>query len=297
MHIEIDAVFSGGGVRGFAYIGAIQELERAQITFKRVAGTSAGAIVAAFIAAGISSEEMKEYLQELDSTLLRDEQRFTQKLPLIKWVRLYKKLGLYRGDLLEKWLRDKLARKGLCTFGDLEEGTLKIIASDLSNGEIVVLPDDLFKYGIDANSFSIAKAIRMSCSLPFFYEPMCLDCNGQKALIVDGGVLSNFPLWLFQNEFAERPVIGFQLTGDNKKIPNGEINNGVQLVEALFKTMKDAHDRRYIDKQWARQVVFLPVNDLVGTMEENISEETIEALIEVGCVRTRYFLAKWARIW
>lgn len=295
--IKIDGVFAGGGVKGFAYIGAIEELERAGISFKRVAGTSAGAIMAAFIAAGISSTEMKEYLAELDQSILRDEQRLVQKVPLLRWLRLYKKLGLYKGAMLERWLALKLARKGIFTFADLEPGVLKIVASDLTNGEIVVLPDDLPKYGLDADTFSVAKAIRMSCSLPFFYEPVCLACNGREAIIVDGGVLSNFPLWLFQQSIAERPVIGFQLTSQHKTKVNGEIHNGIQLVEALFKTMKDAHDRRYIEKQLAKQIIFLPVDGLVSTMDDQIDAEMIEKLIAVGRERTKSYLLQWQRVW
>lgn len=297
IYIEIDGVFAGGGVKGFAYIGAMEELERAGISFRRVAGTSAGAIVAAFIAAGINSNEMKSYLAELNQELLRDEHKLVQKLPLLKWLRLYKKLGLYKGVLLERWLAHKLAQKGIFTFADLEPGILRIVASDLTNGEIVVLPDDLGKYGLDADNFSVAHAIRMSCSLPFFYEPVCLNCNGKKALIVDGGVLSNFPLWLFNQSIAERPVIGFQLTGRNQVRANGDIHNGVQLVEALFKTMKDAHDRRYIEKQFARQIVFLPVDGLVSTMDDQLDEEMVEQLIDIGRERTRNYLLQWTRVW
>lgn len=295
--IEIDGVFAGGGVKGFAYVGAIEELERENIHFKRVAGTSAGAIVAAFIAAGINSKEMRSYLGELDRKLIRDEQKIVQKLPFLKWLRLYKKLGLYKGASLERWLESKLAQKGIFTFADLEPGVLKIVASDLTNGEIVVLPDDLKKFGIDENHFSVAKAIRMSCSLPFFYEPVCLSGNGRKALIVDGGVLSNFPIWLFQQSISDRPVIGFQLTSGNKIMANGEINNGVQLVEALFKTMKDAHDRRYIEKQLAKQIIFLPVDELVSTLDDQIDEAMVEKLINIGQERTRSYLMQWTRVW
>ena len=58
--MEVDGVFSGGGIKGFAYVGAIQILEERGIQFKRVAGTSAGAILAAFIAAGFNAQELEE---------------------------------------------------------------------------------------------------------------------------------------------------------------------------------------------------------------------------------------------
>ena len=57
----IDGVFSGGGMKGFALVGAYQVLEEKGYQFKRVAGTSAGAILACFIAAGYTGKEIEEY--------------------------------------------------------------------------------------------------------------------------------------------------------------------------------------------------------------------------------------------
>jgi len=112
-------------------------------------------------------------------------------------------------------------RKGrLDTFGDLvtdadsaewhQQRNLKIIASDISAGEMRVLPDDLPLYGLDASAFSVAEAVRLSMSIPFFFEPGDLAGN----TVVDGGILSNLPLWLYDAPVGVRPVcltIGFQL--------------------------------------------------------------------------------------
>ena len=71
----IDGVFSGGGLKGFALVGAYQVLEAEHFRFKRVAGTSAGAILAAFIAAGYSGKEIEMMLEELDVPSLLDPRR------------------------------------------------------------------------------------------------------------------------------------------------------------------------------------------------------------------------------
>ena len=55
----IDGIFSGGGIKGFALVGAFQVLEEKGYEFKRVAGTSAGAILASFIAAGYTRKEIR----------------------------------------------------------------------------------------------------------------------------------------------------------------------------------------------------------------------------------------------
>lgn len=295
--MKIDGVFSGGGMRGVAFIGALEELEHAGISFERVAGTSAGTITAAFIAARFTSNEMREAFQKLNKHILRDEGHFIKRLPLLKWLHLYKRLGFYKGNLFEQWISEQLATKGIYSFGDLPEGVLKIVAADLTNGEMIVIPDDLKKYQLDANTSPISKAVRMSCSLPFYYEPIYLVNEYRQALIVDGGILSNFPLWIFSDSFPKRPVVGFKICSKQGKVEHKEIKNGVQLVEKLFKTMRDAHDQRYIDKQIASQIVFLPVADLVSTMEEQVDTDTFDKLIEIGRTKTKTFLNNWSRVW
>lgn len=68
----VDGVFSGGGIKGFAYVGAIQALEEKGIKFDRVAGTSAGAILATFIAAGFNAQKLEEIFDELNLKVLLD---------------------------------------------------------------------------------------------------------------------------------------------------------------------------------------------------------------------------------
>lgn len=70
--MEIDGVFSGGGIKGLALIGAYQAIEEKGYRFKRIAGTSAGAIVASFIAAGYSSSEIMKIMDEIDLKELLD---------------------------------------------------------------------------------------------------------------------------------------------------------------------------------------------------------------------------------
>lgn len=64
--MKIDGVFEGGGVRGIAHVGAICALNERGYSFERVAGTSAGAIIAALLAAGYSCTELKDIISTLD---------------------------------------------------------------------------------------------------------------------------------------------------------------------------------------------------------------------------------------
>jgi NTE family protein len=68
-----DAVFEGGGVKGIGLVGAIAATEEKRYQFVNVAGTSAGAIIAALIAAGYGAKELREIMRSLDYSKFKDK--------------------------------------------------------------------------------------------------------------------------------------------------------------------------------------------------------------------------------
>src|SRR5690625_7317163 len=83
----------------------------------------------------------------------------------------------------------------------------------------------------------------------------------EKSLIVDGGLLSNFPLWVFEdsNGKRERPILGVKLSESIERIKPRKINNALDMLHGLFSTMKQAHDSRYISKSQRNNIIFIPV--------------------------------------
>ncbi|SDY55807.1 NTE family protein [Evansella caseinilytica] len=294
--LKVDGVFAGGGIKAFSFIGALQVLDQKKIFFERLAGTSAGAIVATFIKAGYTSEEISQLLDDLDLQQLLDPKKRSIIFPFYRWLRLYKKMGFHKGDALEHWLYTALKKKNVVTFADLPTGALKIIASDLSNSQLLVIPDDLPRYGLVPERFSVAKAVRMSCSFPFFFEPVKLtSSSGKSAVIVDGGVLSNFPLWLFLKQpekKRKRPVLGFRLATSADRLEPRQINNAFSLLHSMVEAMWQAHDQRYISKAQAENIVFIPVRNISAT-QFSISDEEKQALIQLGAQCTEDFLKSW----
>ncbi|CEG27831.1 phospholipase [Bacillus sp. B-jedd] len=291
----IDGVFSGGGIKGFALVGAYEAIERRGFRFCRVAGTSAGSIVASLITAGYSCKEIQSLLEELELEKLLDSRKLLVPSPIAKWLLLYWKMGLYKGEALEQWVAEKLVMRGVRTFGDLPEGALRVVASNLTNGTMFIIPDDLPKYGISPKAFPVAKAVRMSCSIPYFFEPVRLPGAEGTNLVVDGGVLSNFPMWLFDAENVKkvRPVLGIQLSHDPENHPPHKIKNAIKLFEALFETMKDAHDARYISRKHAKNIIFIPTAGVAST-EFGLTEERKEKLIKHGRECAEQFFRKWS---
>jgi NTE family protein len=98
---KVDAVFEGGGVKGIGLVGAISVIEEAGYEFINVAGTSAGAIVAALLAAGYTAAEMKEIITELDLSTLEDPTLF-MRIPIAgPLISEAVKDGLYKGGRVD----------------------------------------------------------------------------------------------------------------------------------------------------------------------------------------------------
>lgn len=289
----IDGVFSGGGIKGFALVGGLQVLEEKGYVFKRTAGTSAGSILAAFVTAGYTGKQIEQFFREIAIEDLLDRSRGWLQNPISKWILLYWKLGLYKGDALEAWIAEKLALKGVSTFGDIAPDSLRIITSDITNGHLVVLPNDLKNYGVEPEMFSVAKAVRMSCSVPYFFEPVKIKVANQTNVFVDGAVLSNFPMWLFNKEDGQRdrPVVGLKLQGDEQGKPH-EVDNVVEMFTALFKTMTNAHDSRYISKQHVNNIAFIPMKG-ISSLDFDLNEKEKDQLIQRGRDYTLQFLKSW----
>ncbi|SEO30748.1 NTE family protein [Amphibacillus marinus] len=291
----VDGVFSGGGVKSFAYIGALQACEEKGIQFARVAGSSAGAIVAGLLAAGYQAKELKEIMLNLDLQQFLDGGKLEKYFPFAKWLAVYRTLGLYKGDRLELWLAELLKEKGIVSFNDITKVEMKITTADLTLGRLIILPDDLTKiYGINQNAFSVAKAIRMSASLPYFFRPIKLfDQQARKHLLVDGALLSSLPMGIFKTDQSKqkRPVLGFQLQSKENYFTNFQIDNGLRFTKTLIGTMQHAQDLKYIEQHDKRNIIFLDT-DAVNVADFGLSQQRREQLIEKGYHKTKHFLQK-----
>ena len=115
----VDLVFEGGGVKGIALVGAFSVLEERGYEPQNMAGASAGAIVAALIAAGYTATELRKIIGELDYDHFKDES-WEDRIPLAgRSLSVLKDLGVYEGEAFLVWMRGLSEAKGDRTFGDL----------------------------------------------------------------------------------------------------------------------------------------------------------------------------------
>ncbi|MBU3180922.1 patatin-like phospholipase family protein [Clostridium psychrophilum] len=310
-----DIVFEGGGVKGIGLVGALKAFENNDYCWKNICGNSAGSIVAALVAVGYCAEEIKKLMLELDYTKITDKSHFN--IPILSnTLNLLFKKGIYKGNYIENWVDEilsyklKLTNKNKVTFGDLiipeENGfllsnkkykrkyKLHIIATDISNGKMIILPEDIAEYGINPDDLQVSLAIRMSVSIPYFFQPVILNNinTNKKSFVVDGGVLSNYPVWLFDvNGVPRWPTIGFKL-GGNKEIREHKITNILNFTSSIIETMLEAQDDIHIKEMDFLRTVKINTLD-VKTTDFNIGSKEIIDLYNSGESCAKDFLKNW----
>jgi len=259
--MEVDGVFEGGGVKGIGLVGALKRAEKEGVTFKRVAGTSAGAIVASLCAAGYSADELKGVLYSTDFKLFLDS-----TLPRRKGWRYFRivlsilsNYGIHSGKSFYEWIKEKLEQKGVSKFKDLKL-PLKVIASDVTNKKMLVFDSQAHK------DMEVAKAVRMSMSIPLFfyvYRWRNSEFAREETLVVDGGLLSNYPISIFDDH--ERPTIGFKLISPEESQPPEPVTSILSYIKSILDTMLLAHEKIYIkEADWAKTIP-IPTGDIKTT--------------------------------
>jgi NTE family protein len=204
-------VMEGGGIRGIAYGGALQELEQRGVLagIQRVGGTSAGAIQAALLAVGYSAAEIIDIVNHTPVQRLNDG-RF---IFFGGSTRLIKQYGWYRGDQFTRYLSELVGRR--TGNPDLTLGQLHQIAARGRARDLYVTGTNLTTQRVDVFSYEthpqlrVADAVRISMSIPLYFRAVLLDeqgnvvvkpTKGQKVnVLVDGGLLANYPINLFDN--------------------------------------------------------------------------------------------------
>jgi NTE family protein len=203
-------VLEGGGVRGLAYAGAFRALEEKGVLqhVERIAGTSSGSIAGLMLSLGYSVTEIDSIMYEL-----RIEQFNDGKGGILgKYKRVKREYGIHPGIKFTKWLETLIAAKTgnpNSTFADLhtlrkENPLLRDFYCTGTN--ITRQRTEVFSYE-HTPAFPIKTAVRISCSIPFFFDPVFIDSTGQAVrkpvsghryqVYIDGGLAANYPIMLF----------------------------------------------------------------------------------------------------
>ncbi len=316
-----DLVLSGGGVKGIGLVGAVVALMNAGYGAQRVSGTSAGSIVGAVVAAAsmgnqLGPEEVKELALQLDYHKFTDPGT-VERLPVLgPSLAVLRGTGIYKGDYAHDWVRSQLKNLGVRTFGDLaidddslpaeQRYKLVVTVADVTTGQLVRLPWDYGRvYGLDPDEQSVADAVRASMSIPFFFRPVTLTSSaGLTSTLVDGGILSNFPIDSLDRTDRRRPrwpsfgvtVLPNLPEGNDKVIPALapiRLLGPPHLLESVITTVLVGRDQAYLSQPWVGARTIRVDSTDVGFLDFDISDNEIEALYAKGYAAAEKFLSSW----
>lgn len=276
VHTRVHGVFEGGGAKGVLYVGAIEGVLKRKVWFSAVAGSSAGAITAAMIAAGLKPEEMRHRVKRALAVMA---------LPRISngWRRLRNGTGFLDHQAVRRWLRSMLRAQAVRLGGDktadgptfrelyaLTRIELHVVAVDLSARRLIVFNRTLTP---DAN---VADSVMASATIPMAFEPLMFGTPKPETtidpgtpqesashfsyrMIADGGIASNFPSFVFRDDgfraFANldpisdsTPIVGFLL--DEEKTAGQDLRD-IYRRGQFVGTLHDAAAREVGTARWA----------------------------------------------
>jgi NTE family protein len=276
-------VFEGTGVRNAIYAGGLLALEEAGLWkgVKAVAGTSSGAIVAALVSVGYSPGEVRDAILDLDFSKVLDGSPITGPL------RLLARYGWHKGDYLLSSMEEAILRKTgnrRITFGECRQRgykTLRVVGVNITKRTVRVFPDET------SMDMPVADAVRISMSIPLFFSAPTY----QRDVYVDGGVMWNYPLGVFDTADARNnETMGFHVV--NTPLPQSERTRTPHdyfagLFGCLIRQQEADLEQRALDRA---RTVAVSDQGIMLTKFDITKQEKLD-LLEAGRKATHEFLA------
>lgn len=207
MRKRLGLALGAGGAKGLCHLAFLKVLDELGVRPNVIAGTSIGAIIGGFYAAGLSGAELE---QELKKIGLKDLSKMALDFSM------FSSSAILKGKMVEEFLKRALPVR---TFEELQI-SLKVVATDFWKREEVVF-----------DSGDLISAIRASSAMPFVFEPVVL----QDAVLIDGGAVNPLPYDLIQSECDL--TIAIDVSGV-KDQPNGLVPNMLESVLSTFQIMQ-----------------------------------------------------------
>ena len=301
-------VFEGAGIRGIAYCGALKEIETRGMMndVQRVAGTSAGAIMAMAISLGYSSDELSHIISSTNFKDFNDGNYF-----FVGGInRVNKYYGWYRSKKFDRWLGNIIEAKtgdANLTFSDLHAKGFKdlyVAGTCLNKQKLVIFSNETYP------SMRIRDAVKISMSIPLYFEAVFLTPDGKIVyhpkdkqnldIMVDGGFTGNFPIRIFDSTRYHATVqsnnfeynsytLAFRIDKDeqirndttNKELAEIPISNIKNYMGAFYTIMIENLNRQSLtETDWARTVSISDGG--IGPRLRRLSKSEIDILVRNG---------------
>ena len=254
--ISIGLVLSGGGARGGAHVGVLKALEELGVPIDYVAGTSMGAIIGGFYAAGYSPQEIEQIMYEMDwDRALSDNPERRDRTMRKKEVeaeflipyrlgynngRFQAALGAIQGQHLDQVFQRILQPVAPPYSFDALPIPFRAVATDLVTGEEVVL-----------SSGSLADALRASMSVPGVFAPVRIDDH----ILVDGGMSNNLPVSVVR-EMGADVVIAVDIS--SQLLTEEQLTSVLSVTEQLTNFLTRRTTQQQIESLGPADVLIVP---------------------------------------
>lgn len=278
------AVFQGGGCKGAAYVGVYRECIARGVFFSEVVGASAGAIIAVFIAAGATPDQLEEIILKLNFSKFQSPPKDidVKKIKRMSWLKhfipndikqfvpIVSHLGLYKSNYIEDFVAEELKKilkkDSRVKFRDLII-PCSVITSDLHDNDSKIFSLE------DSPDEDVALAVRCSANIPLFFQPVDMR-------YVDGGMISNLPAHLYHHKNKlHSKVLAFSFA---TKIEQIDIKNIFDYGKSLINTVLMGTMNVQLSLLDNVNIVTIKTGDIKTTDFEKIEEKTLKILIQNG---------------
>jgi NTE family protein len=198
--IRIGIALGGGAAKGFAHIGVIKMLEANGLQPEFISGTSAGSVVGAMYASGMTSFQMQQKAMTLDESSIRDVSLFSG--------------GVIKGQKLQDYVNVLVNQKTI----ERMKKPFAVVATQLETGQRTV-----FRRG------NTGQAVRASSSIPGVFEPVAIG----RHHYVDGGIVSPVPVDAARELGADLVIavdISSKANGKNPEGMLGIVNQSITIM-------------------------------------------------------------------
>jgi NTE family protein len=271
----VGVVLSGGGATAMAHVGFLKALEENNVPIDYICGTSMGAVIASFYAAGYSMKQLDSLCRTPEFTMLSEGEElpidlqfyYLKSEPTAAMVSLKYSGGdnisnTLPTNLINPALMDWVHMKLLSGASEAARQNFdslfvpfRCVAADVKNKREVI-----FKSG------SLNEAIRASCTYPFYIPPRRVDGR----LLYDGGIYNNFPMDVMYRDFQPDVILGCNVSSapaDPKE------NNLMSQLEAMIVSQKD---------------VFLPCEEIFIVQPNSNNTTTFEFSNSMSAIDSGY---------
>lgn len=273
-------LFSGGGIRVIGYLGALHVLEEKHMLHqvREFCGVSAGALVSLMLALNYSLKVIERFCFEFDFSQIGG-------FEIDSVLDSIEEFGINSGDSIKSLIRKILFHKGFgpdTTFAELAASgktkQLRVWASDIQYLKLLEFSAE------KTPEVCIQLALYASMTLPMYFIPVHHPVT--KTLLLDGGVLDNYPISSFTEEEVEQ-TLGF--TFEHSKLPV-DVNDFSSFLSVILGGYYMPSYQKMIEKHKCRTII-LPCQEVPSIHFEATKEEK-QRLMAIGRQATETFFKK-----